>query len=213
MTGTFKKFKFNIKILPEIFTIIKTVFKKNVLPESAFACPAEESQTAELYNEGLSHIKIQNFKSALICFNKILKIDPKHLKARTIRDKLIEKIENAPAAISDKASEEDVETWYNEANAMLELGMYQEAVESFDRALSGASNNAVILYRKSIALNKMSRYEEAITCLAKALEINPAFSDAWHAMSANYARLNKTDEALKCLDKVIEIDPQHVPFA
>ncbi len=184
-----------------------------VTPGSAFAGEGEENRIGVLYNEGLSHIKAVNFKLALICFNKILKIDPKHLKARAIRDKLIEKIEHKDETGSDKASEEDIETWYNEANAMLELGMYNEAVESFDRALAGWPENAVILYRKSIALSKLSRYEDAINCLEKALKINPSFSDAWHAMSANYARLNKVDEALRCLDRVVAIDPQHVPFA
>jgi tetratricopeptide (TPR) repeat protein len=182
-------------------------------PCRASASEGEDARQSELYSEGLSHIKAVNFKLALICFNKILKIDPRHLKARAIRDKLIEKIEHKDETGSEKASEADIETWYNEANAMLELGMYKEAVESFDRALAGWPRNAVILYRKSIALSKMSRYEDAIVCLEKALEINPSFSDAWHAMSANYARLNKADEALKCLDRVVAIDPQHVPFA
>ncbi len=173
-----------------------------------------DSQLAALYNEGLSHIKASNFKLALVCFNKLLKIDPKHLKARAMREKIIEKIEaKDDEAAGVRASAEDIETWYNEGNAMLELGMFAEAVESFDRALAGEPENAVILYRKAAALNKLGRYEDAIACLEKTLSINPSFSDAWHAMSANYARLNKTDEALKCLDKVVEIDPGHVPAA
>lgn len=170
-----------------------------------------DSQLAALYNEGLSHIKASNFKLALVCFNKLLKIDPKHSKARAMREKIIEKIEAKEDAAETRASAEDIETWYNEGNAMLELGMFAEAVESFDRALAGEPENAVILYRKSAALSKLGRCEDAIACLEKALSVNPSFSDAWHAMSANYARLNKTDEALRCLDKVVEIDPGHVP--
>lgn len=182
------------------------------------ACPAlasedADSQLAALYNEGLSHIKASNFKLALVCFNKLLKIDPKHSKARAMREKIIEKIEAKEDSADVRASAEDIEMWYNEGNAMLELGMFAEAVESFDRALAGEPENAVILYRKSAALNKLGRYEDAITCLENALAVNPSFSDAWHAMSANYARLNKTDEALRCLDKVVEIDPGHVPAA
>ncbi|HOT76152.1 MAG TPA: tetratricopeptide repeat protein [Candidatus Wallbacteria bacterium] len=193
--------------------IFLQIMSRMLIPAAAMAEENQEAQIAQIYAEGLSHIKASNFKLALLSFNKILKMDPKHQKARAIREKLIEKMEHKDEPGEKKASEEDIETWYNEGNTMLELGMYKEAIDSFDMALAAWPRNAVILFRKSIALNKLARYNEAIECLENALRINPAFSDAWHAMSANYARLNKTDEALKCLDKVVEIDPEHVPFA
>lgn len=197
----------------DLKTTISRVVAALTMAAPASAAEDQEAALASLYNEGLSHIKAANYKLALISFNKLLKIDPKYSKARAIRDKVIEKLEAREAESPARATEEEIETWYNEGNAMVELGMYAEAVESFDRALEGEPRNAVILYRKSVALTGLGRCEDAIACLKKALEVNPSFSDAWHAMSANYARLNRPDEALKCLDRVVAIDPDHVPAA
>jgi len=191
---------------------IRENIRRLLTPKSAFAEDYSQ-EVLTLYNEGLSHIKASNFKQSLVCFNKILKIEPKHAKARAIREKLIAKMEEIEKQSSPQVSEYDIEVWYNEGNAMLELGMYKEALDAFEKAIVAQPKNAVLWYRKAVVLNKTEKFEEAIECLECALEANAAFSDAWHLMSACYAHLNKLDEALKCLDKVIEIDPEHSPFA
>jgi len=55
---------------------------------------------------------------------------------------------------------------------------YEEAIESYNKAIALEPNYASTYNRKAVALSNLGRYEEAIQCYDKVLEINPNSEDA-----------------------------------
>ena len=60
----------------------------------------------------------------------------------------------------------------NKGVALDNLGRYEEAITSYDKALAINSTDLDSLYNKGVALDNLGRYEEAITYYDKALAIN-----------------------------------------
>ena len=59
------------------------------------------------------------------------------------------------------------------AKKQLEDGEYQNAINSFDKAISLNQNDPDLWNMKGIALRSLGRYNEAIECFNKSLEIDP----------------------------------------
>jgi tetratricopeptide (TPR) repeat protein len=57
--------------------------------------------------------------------------------------------------------------------ALVGLGRYQEAISSFDKALSIEPNYVDALFRKGAVLSVLEKYQEAISYYDKALSIQP----------------------------------------
>ena len=55
----------------------------------------------------------------------------------------------------------------------LEDGEYQNAINSFDKAISLNQNDPDLWNLKGIALRSLGRYNEAIECFNRSLEIDP----------------------------------------
>ena len=55
----------------------------------------------------------------------------------------------------------------------LDDGQYEDALNSFQKAISLKQNDPDLWYMKGIALRSLGRYNEAIECFNKSLEIDP----------------------------------------
>ena len=55
----------------------------------------------------------------------------------------------------------------------LEDGQYEDALNSFERAISLNQNDPDLWNLKGIALRSLGRYNEAVDCFNKSLEIDP----------------------------------------
>ena len=55
----------------------------------------------------------------------------------------------------------------------LEDGKYEDALNSFEQAISLNQNDPDLWNLKGIALRSLGRYKEAINCFNKSLEIDP----------------------------------------
>ena len=63
------------------------------------------------------------------------------------------------------------EAWNNRGNVLDELGRYEEALESYDRAIKINENHAEAWILKSFVLCKINRFNEALEAINKAKEI------------------------------------------
>lgn len=184
--------------------------KSFFIPRPAFAS-SDIDETA-LYLKGIELIKSGDYNEALACFDKILKYSLNNVKVKTVREKLIEKIEKIKAAeAGSTVNEKEVEENYNEGNALMDIEMFEDALKCFDKAIAGNSSNSVLWFSRGMALSRLADYASAIESFDKALEINPAFSDAWYNKAACLSKLNKLEEALECFNRIVEIDPGHMP--
>ncbi len=55
----------------------------------------------------------------------------------------------------------------------LEDGQYEDALSSFERAISLNQNDPDLWNLKGIVLRSLGRYDEAVECFNKSLEIDP----------------------------------------
>ena len=55
----------------------------------------------------------------------------------------------------------------------LEYGQYENALNSFESAISLNQNDPDLWNLKGIALRSLGRYDEAVECFNKSLEIDP----------------------------------------
>lgn len=103
-----------------------------------------------------------------------------------------------------------------EGNALYIRGAYDEALQSYERALKlaaglpdAAEKLAVYHSNSAICHIQLGNWEEAVKSSAEALKLNPTYVKALvrHAQACEH--LDRPDDALADLKKVVEIEPQN----
>jgi tetratricopeptide (TPR) repeat protein len=97
--------------------------------------------------------------------------------------------------------------WNNRGIALYDLGRYEEAVASYDKAIEIKPDDEEAWNNRGIALRNLGRYEEAVASYDKALEIKPDFETAWNNRGNALRNLGRYEEAVASYDKAIEIKP------
>jgi tetratricopeptide (TPR) repeat protein len=93
--------------------------------------------------------------------------------------------------------------------ALRELGRYEEAVASYDKAIEIKPDNDSAWNNRGNALDELGRYSEAIASYDKAIEIKPDNDSAWHNRGIALEKLGRYTEAVASYDKAIEIKPDY----
>jgi tetratricopeptide (TPR) repeat protein len=94
----------------------------------------------------------------------------------------------------------------NKGVALVGLGRYLEAIQSYDNALKIDPNYDLTLNNKGLSLYNLGRYQEAINCFDRILILNP---NVKHVLINKYYALNKlgkTKEAELCYERSQKID-------
>jgi tetratricopeptide (TPR) repeat protein len=135
------------------------------------------------------------------------------------------KEEKVLVAQQKESDPDDYEGWHNKAVSLSKSSMYEEANESYDKALEMNPQSEVTLNNKAINLVKWGesflrqpngieqfnkRLEESLEPFSKALQINPNNAIAWNDKGRALFLLNRRPEALECFDKGLAIDPKNI---
>jgi tetratricopeptide (TPR) repeat protein len=116
---------------------------------------------------------------------------------------------NVRATVIAPNSEENVDYLISIAVEAYEQGMYEQAIEYFDRALGIDPNNIDALVGKGIALDYLGRYQEAIVYYDSALGIDPNNIDALINKGIALDGLGRYQEAIVYYDSALGIDPNN----
>ena len=108
-----------------------------------------------------------------------------------------------------KRNKKDYFLWWLKGYVLLYGGndRYEEAVESFDKAISLDPDNSFAWEFKAIALRSLGRYEEAIACYDKSMELDPLDYAAIYNRAVLLERLGKNEEALNYFDRALGFNP------
>ena len=68
-------------------------------------------------------------------------------------------------------AEMNASSWYNKGNELIEIGLYEEALEAFEHALWLDKNYTEALNGKGNALLNLGRFDEALEAYERALEL------------------------------------------
>lgn len=97
--------------------------------------------------------------------------------------------------------------WYSKGLTLKKLGKYDEAVESFDKAIRLNPKFASAWYNKGDALLAQNEFIGAIKASDKAIRLEPKNALAWKNKGTALAKQGKNEEAKKAFNEAIWLDP------
>ncbi len=106
-------------------------------------------------------------------------------------------------------TDKEPEAWFKKGNTLRELGKYNEALASYDKAIELNPKYADAWIGRGISLNNLEKYNEALASYDKAIKLNPKYANAWIGRGNSLNNLEKYNEALASYDKAIELNPNY----
>ena len=91
------------------------------------------------------------------------------------------------------------------------LGQYQEAIESYKRALRIIPKEAAVHGNLCVAYGNTGRYDEAIDSCKAAIQLKPDFAEAYSNLGWSYQRAGRYQEAIQACKQAIRLKPDFSP--
>jgi tetratricopeptide (TPR) repeat protein len=117
---------------------------------------------------------------------------------------VLSELTNGPVNNVDAA-----QTMLTQGNLLFFAGRYEEAIKSYDRAISLKPDYYEAWNNRGNSLNELGRYEESITSYDRALEVKPDFYEAWSNRGVSLFNLGRYEEAIVSYDRAVEIKPDN----
>jgi len=100
--------------------------------------------------------------------------------------------------------------WNNKSGNLNKLGLYDEAIQCANKAISLNPNYDASWGYKADALHNLCKFNEAIGCYQRRLDLGSNNATAWGNMGLSYRALSQYDKALECYERALNIDPNDV---
>ncbi|AUJ49989.1 tetratricopeptide repeat protein [Brachyspira hyodysenteriae] len=156
-----------------------------------------EEETKKLIEENNRNIKISNlFNSAYQSYN-----NKEYDKAINYYNQIIEIIDDLLKGYDENSEEYSkyknnyLIAYNNRANAKSDLGLYEEAIKDFDKAIKLNPNNSNTYNNMGIIKNYLGQYKKAIKDFDKAIELNPNNFMAYYNKGLAKSDLGHNEEA------------------
>lgn len=173
------------------------------------------------YKLGLSHLKLDEYDQAKVCFEQVLKVSPKNFDAlfslaQTLQ---FQKKYDEAIEIYTKAAKEntkDIECSLNIGNIHYEQGNYDKAIEVLEKAKEISPDNVQILF--SIAkckselcdMGNEAERQQIVDEYTKLAESASLLKDFDVSFAKVYAKSGDLDEAFQHCRKAIEANEEDI---
>ncbi|MEO0848193.1 MAG: tetratricopeptide repeat protein [Cyanobacteria bacterium J06648_1] len=107
----------------------------------------------------------------------------------------------------DDSSLEVIESWFNLGLKQVSAGEYNEAIASWDKALTINANLAEAWHNRGSALGRLGDYEAAVESFQNALQIDPDNYQAWNDRAHALYQLQNWSSAIESWSQAIKIMP------
>jgi len=103
----------------------------------------------------------------------------------------------------------DADAYYNRGAAYRKKGMYDQAIEEFNKAveLNPKYVDAYVIRGSTYYLKR--GHDQAISDYSKAIELNPKLAEAYNGRGAAYRMKGNLDQAISDYTKAIELNPKY----
>ena len=192
--------------------------KKNKDNSKVYFGHAPNSAVNQLVALKLQHGMMQHnagqLDQAVITYEDILKIDPRHLDAmhslamlfvQTLEwDKALKFLTKSLTIDHSNAS-----VHINRGNVLIELNRLEEALQSFICAIQFESSNYLAYFNCGVVLQGLKRFEEAITAYDQAINFKIDYAEAYSNRGIVLQEIKRFDEALVSYDQALNIIPNY----
>jgi protein O-GlcNAc transferase len=90
-----------------------------------------------------------------------------------------------------------------------EVRRFEEALDSYARALQIRPDYAEAYNNRGVALQEVRRFEEALDSYARALQIRPDYAEAYNNRGVALQNLKRFDDALDSFERALQIRPDY----
>lgn len=101
---------------------------------------------------------------------------------------------------------DDAQTWYDQAEALANLGRYSEALTSFERVIALNSDCLDAWVFQAVVLLHLHQYQAALTSCDRALELQSDHPQAWIFRGAALQKLGRYRQAYTSYDRALGIE-------
>jgi predicted O-linked N-acetylglucosamine transferase (SPINDLY family) len=95
----------------------------------------------------------------------------------------------------------------NRGNVLVELGRFEEALHSFDRAIRLAASHGAAHYGRGNALMSLQRLDEALASYERAMALTPDDARVLNNYGVALVRMGRYEEAVRAFDRAISARP------
>ena len=100
--------------------------------------------------------------------------------------------------------------WANRALILRDMGRYEDALMTYNRALTLEPGNATVWNSRGTLLREMKQPEEALANFDRAAQLKPNFVEALYNRGVlQWAAMERYDAAIADLQQVLALDPDH----
>jgi type IV pilus assembly protein PilF len=142
-----------------------------------------DKNNREIYNVlGITYLRLDDFEKAEESFNKAVSLDKNYSDAynnlcfvQYSMKKYEAAVSNCKLALKNPLYETPEKAFYNLGRSYYRLRMFDEAIDSYNKALRRLPGLYPAYYSLALAFNAKGIYGEASTAISSALELDPLF--------------------------------------
>lgn len=107
---------------------------------------------------------------------------------------------------------QEAELLKNEGNRLMKEEKYQEALNTYGRAISLDATNPVFYCNRAAAYSRLGDYQRAADDCRMSLRYDPNYSKAYGRLGLAYSKMNKHEQALEAYQSALRIEPDNQDY-
>jgi protein O-GlcNAc transferase len=172
---------------------------------------SDAERVAALYAQARAYSDANETTAAVTAYRQLLKLDPKHVRARNNLALLLERRGNVQAALEElelaiAAEPDNVSLLLNRAAVLSSHLRFDQAEQDLRRALR-FGETAETLTNLGMVLSKVGRAKEAVEPLRRAVDLAPNNAAAYYYLAEVYNRLDQLPAALAAYEQAAALQP------
>lgn len=183
------------------------------LSTSAVEPGSDAERVATLYAKARAHSDAGEDTAAVTAYRQLLKIDPRHVRARNNLALLLERRGNVQGALEEleqaiAAEPDNVSLLLNRAAVLSAHLRFEQAEADLRRALR-FGESAEILTSLGMVVSKGGRAKEALDPLRRAVDLDPSNAAAHYYLAEVLNRLDQLPAALVAYEQAANLQPSN----